>query len=99
MPHFAISAMRKHDETPLKFTDEDAVAIGTITDVVMMEGGMTSGKTSITFKIVVELPEPAGRIIVLTETSADLLNGLLSAVRGAEGYWAANPEGGEDVTQ
>lgn len=86
---FTIHSMGKGDETPLQFTDKDAIAEGRITDAVIME----SGATSVTLKIIVELPEPAGRVIVLTQTSAALLEGLQAAIRGSEYRWKEESNG------
>ena len=87
---FTIHTMNKEDKTPLEFTKDDAVVEGSITDAVIMESGMQSGKTSVTFKIVVDLPEPAGRVIILAQTSAALIDGLNSAIKGNEARWREN---------
>lgn len=96
---FQIHRMDKDAETPLQFTDEDAVANGVITDAVVMEGGMKSGEPSVAFKIVVDLPEPAGRIIILAQTSANLIDGLNSAIKGMIGFWADQKGGIDDESQ
>lgn len=80
---FSIQIMDKEAETPLSFTDNDKVVEGIITDAVIMQAGTTSGKTSVTFQVV--LPDGTK---VLTQTTAALLAGLQSAIKGVEERWS-----------
>jgi hypothetical protein len=52
---------------------------------VILEGGMASGKTSLTFHII----DQDGKSIIV-QTSAAILDGIIACRLGAEQRWAAN---------
>lgn len=58
---------------------------GTFDTCVIMEGGMTSGKTSLSFHII----DQDGKSIIV-QTSAEILDAIQSCRLGAEQLWAAN---------
>jgi C4-type Zn-finger protein len=58
---------------------------GTLDTCVIMEGGMVSGKTSITLHII----DQDGKSIIV-QTSAAIMEMIQGCIRGAEIRWAEN---------
>jgi len=82
MPHLDIRICDKGQLTPAFHEPEyENIPEGELLGAAILEGGMSSGKTSIGFIV-----ESEGRKF-LVQTSADILNGLMAAVRGAEQRW------------
>lgn len=81
MLHTRILIKEKKDLTPALPEVKEFVK-GEIKDIVILEEGMTSGKTSICFHIVNE----EGKSIMV-ETSAGIFEMVMSAIKGAEMRW------------
>lgn len=58
---------------------------GNFDTCVILEGGMASGKTSLSFHIVTQDGES-----IIVQTSAAIVEGILACCKGAEQRWAAN---------
>lgn len=58
---------------------------GNFDTCVILEGGMASGKTSLTFHII----DQDGKSIIV-QTSAEILDAIQACRQGAETRWAAN---------
>lgn len=85
MMGFSIITMDKDDTTGgFKLGNEPMVEgiEGRIAQAAVMENGITSGKDSVALDIVM----PNGKHVIV-QTSVDLLDGLLSAARGASQRW------------
>lgn len=78
---FSVIIMDKDSTDGFKL-DPETVVEGVIRQSAVMENGMVSGKDSIAFDV--ELPDGKHAVV---QTSVDLLNGLLSAAKGASQRW------------
>lgn len=78
----------EHNIDPKDFLGE-----GAITKAFILQGGMESGKTSVSFQISM----PDGKQVIV-QTSGDLLRGLILAIGGNEWRWAqeVREKGSED---
>lgn len=79
---FSIIIMGKEDTKGFEL-DPQYIAEGQIKQAAIMEAGMQSGKDSVAFDIVVE----GEKKHIVVQTSVALLEGLLSAAKGAGQRW------------
>lgn len=74
-----------------KIDPKDFLGEGTITKAFILQGGMESGKTSVSFQISM----PDGKQVIV-QTSGDLLRGLVGAISGNEWRWAQEARPGKE---
>lgn len=79
MPNVNIIVHRKNDPDPALHFDVKEVTMVRLEKMIIVEGGMESGKTSVAFI----LQDPDGKVLI-AETSGALLHGMESALRGFE---------------
>lgn len=89
MPMLNIRIARKSQKEPAfpEITDKNFVEKLELYGASILEGGMTSGKTSIGFVV-----KDAHGGFYMLETSAAIIDGLYHAIKGAEQNWKENPE-------
>lgn len=85
MIHARILIKEKADATPA-LPEVKEFTTGQLKDIVILEEGMQSGKTSISFHII----DSKGKSIIV-ETSAAIFETTMGAIKGAELRWAERP--------
>lgn len=81
-----IRIVRRNDPPPFaELAEKEAVETG-ITRMCVLEGGMKSGKASVV--LLADLPNGA---VAFMEMSADMLESLAAAARGARQSWGELP--------
>lgn len=81
MVHTKIIIKKKNDPTPALegITSDTKIVNGTIDTMIILEGGMESGKTAVVFHI--NLPDGS---VLIAQTSAAIFETMAGALRGAE---------------
>lgn len=86
MQHARILIKEKSDPTPA-LSEVKVYSEGELKDVVLLEGGMSSGKTSIALHVV----DGSGRSVIV-QTSAAMFEMIFGALKGAEIRWSERAE-------
>jgi hypothetical protein len=88
MPHVAIKIQRKNeaDKPLLPDLPADKIIEAELANFCILEGGMVSGKASVSFHI----PLPDGTHVI-AQTSAAIFEGMAAALVGAKRNWNNNP--------
>lgn len=84
MPTIQTIVKRKKDTTPA--VDVQAKEELRFEHAVILEAGMSSGKTSVSFGLTNQKGE-----YFIAQTSAAILEVLVGAIKGAEAHWRDNP--------